>query len=342
MQVKSEQLAAHLTRGLAPVYVLSGDQPLLVQEAADAIRARARAEGFSEREVLDVDARFDWRTLAEAASSLSLFAERRILELRLPSGKPGDQGARALSEYAARPAADTLLLLIFGKLDAAARKSKWYGVLTQVGVELIAWPIAREALPGWVAQRMKARGLLPEGRAAALIAERAEGNLLAAVQEIDKLWLAQGAGRVDEEQVQAAVTDQARFDVFALADAALAGDAARCARVLAALRGEGEEPVLILWALTRELRALAAIAGDGERGMALAASLARHKVWDKRKPLVQAALRRLPVRGWRALLAECARLDAVIKGQASGNPWDELLHLSLRFSGQSLPLPATM
>jgi DNA polymerase-3 subunit delta len=342
MQVRPEQLAAQLARGLAPVYVLSGDEPLLVQEAADAIRARARAEGFSERELLDVDARFDWRALADAASSLSLFAERRILELRLPGGKPGDQGARALSEYAAAPATDTLLLLICGKLDAATRKSKWYSAITQAGVELIAWPIAREGLTNWVAQRMKARGLLPEGRAAALIAERAEGNLLAAVQEIEKLWLARGAGAVDEDAVCAAVSDQSRFDVFALADAALAGDAARTARVLTALRGEGEEPVLILWALTRELRTLAAIAGDCERGMASAAALARHRVWDKRKPLVQAALRRLPARGWRALLAECARLDAVIKGQASGNPWDELLHLSLCFSGKALPLAATV
>ncbi len=336
MRLRPEQLEGHLKKGLAPVYLVSGDEPLLVAEACDAVRAAARAAGYDEREVFHAETGFDWNRLRESANSLSLFASRRLIEVRLEGAKPKPPGPDALKEYAARPAADTILLVVTGKLDGTTQKSAWVTALEQAGAWVAIWPVEPAALPQWVAGRMRAAGLQPDAEAARLVAERVEGNLLAAVQEVEKLRLLHGAGPVDGPTVAAAVADSARFDVFTLADAALGGDPVRTARVAAGLRAEGVDPVLVLWALARETRTLAAVAGAREAGTAADQAFRAQRVWDRRKPLYQRALRRGPARHWQALLQECQRLDRVVKGQAAGNPWDELLQFALTLAGTPL------
>ncbi|MBI5462249.1 MAG: DNA polymerase III subunit delta [Gammaproteobacteria bacterium] len=340
MQLKAEQLAAHLKKGLAPIYLIYGDELLLVQEAADAIRAAARAQDYSEREVFNVDKDFDWYKLTESSSNLSLFAERRILEVRMLTGKPGDAGGKALREYAARPAEDTLLLIVSGKLDAQQRKSKWVTDLEAAGVGIPIWPVDARQLPQWIRGRMQGRGLQPTPEAVQLLAERVEGNLLACAQEIDKLKLLVGEGGVDVAAVTAAVADSARFDVFGLVDSALAGEAERSVRMLSGLRGEGVEPVVVVWALARELRSLAAMAWEIGRGATASAVMGRHRVWASRQPVVGKALGRLSGGAGFSLLCDCARLERVVKGRAPGNPWDELVHLCLRLAGRPLALAA--
>ncbi|WJW74881.1 DNA polymerase III subunit delta [Thiohalobacter sp. IOR34] len=337
MQVRPEQLATRLEQGLAPVYLVHGDEPLLVQEACDAIRAAARGQGYAEREVFQVEQGFEWGRLLEAANALSLFAERRILELRLPGGKPGKEGGEALRAYAGRPAEDTLLLVICGKLEPAQRKAKWYQALDEAGVSVQVWPVDAARLPAWIRQRMQGRGLRPSAAAAQLLAERVEGNLLAAAQEIDKLALLH-QGEVDVDAVAAAVADSARFDIFGLVDAALAGEAGRCLRMLAGLRGEGVEPVLVVWALARELRALAGMARELAGGGSTASVMASHRVWKNRQPLVAKGLARYRPAAWQALLGKCAEIDRIVKGQAPGRPWDELVQLCLGMAGRPLGL----
>ncbi len=333
MRLRAEQLAADLGKRLLPIYLVSGDEPLQVNEAADAIRAAARAQGFDERQVLQAETGFDWSSLAAAGDSLSLFAARKLIELRLPSAKPGDAGSKALVAYAERPSRDDLLLIICGKLEKAQQNGKWFKALDAAGVVVQIWPVEPRALPGWVRQRLAARGFKATPEAVALLAERVEGNLLAAAQEVEKLVLLYGSGELDADTVRAAVSDSARYDVFELADSALGGDAARCARILQGLRGEGSEPVLILWALVREVRALALIAAATEGGAALDSLLQQQRVWDKRKPLYHAALKRHNAQRWRLLLRRAARLDRIVKGAEPGNPWDELLQLSLLIAG---------
>jgi len=338
MQVKAENLAQQLKKGLAPIYLIYGDELLLVQETADAIRAAARAQDFSEREVFTVDREFDWNQLIESSNNLSLFAERRILEVRMPTGKPGDAGGKALREYASRPAEDTLLLIVSGKLDAQQRKSKWVTDLEAAGVGIPIWPVSPQQLPQWIQARMQSRGLRPTSEAAQLLAERVEGNLLACAQEIDKLKLLLGDGSVDVAAVTAAVADSARFDVFGLVDSALAGEAERSVRMLSGLRGEGVEPVVVVWALARELRSLAAMAWEISRGATASAVMGRHRVWSTRQAVVGKALGRLGADAGFNLLSDCARLERVVKGRAPGKPWDELVQLCLRLAGRPLSL----
>jgi len=331
-QLRVDQLAGHLQQSLVPVYFIHGDEPLLVNECADAIRAAARAQGYSDRQVFSVEAGFDWNSLLAASDSLSLFAERRILELRLPGGKPGKEGAQILRDYAQRPAEDTLLLMTSAKLEAAARRSKWVLALDQAGVSIAVWPVDSAQLPAWIDHRMRTHGMRASREALELIAGRVEGNLLAAAQEIEKLYLLHGAGDVDVDTVSELVADSARYDIFGLVDAALAGDAAYAQRILSGLRGEGVDPVLVLWALSREIRSLTAMARQLQGG-SLSQVLASNKVWDKRKPQVSAALKRIRGRQWWQLLQRCARLDRVIKGRSAGSAWDELLQLTLSLAG---------
>ncbi|MDH4553669.1 DNA polymerase III subunit delta [Pseudomonas sp. BN417] len=344
MKLNPAQLAKHLQGQLAPVYVVSGDEPLLCQEACDAIRTSVRAQDFSERQVFNAEANFDWGLLLEAGASLSLFAEKRLLEVRLPSGKPGDKGAAALLEYLARPPEDTVLLLSLPKLDGSTQKTKWAKALIDgPDVQFIqVWPIEAHNLPQWIRQRLSQAGLAASQEAVDLIAARVEGNLLAAAQEIEKLKLLAEGGQVDAATVQAAVADSARFDVFGLIDAALNGEPAHTLRTLEGLRGEGVEPPVILWALARELRLLASLAQQYSQGVPLekAFAAARPPVWDKRRPLVSRALQRHPASRWNQLLLDAQRIDAQIKGQAAGDPWNGLARLALLLAGQRLPLAA--
>lgn len=343
MKLNPAQLAKHLQGSLAPVYVVSGDEPLLCQEACDAIRAACRQRDFSERQVFNAEANFDWGLLLEAGASLSLFAEKRLLELRLPSGKPGDKGAAALQEYLQRPPEDTVLLVTLPKLDGATQKTKWAKALIdgEAAQFIQIWPVDVHQLPQWIRQRLSQAGLAASQDAVDLIAARVEGNLLAAAQEIEKLKLLADGNQLDAATVQAAVADSARFDVFGLIDAALAGEAAHSLRMLEGLRGEGVEPPVILWALAREIRQLAGIAQQFGQGVPLDKAFAqcRPPVWDKRRPLLTRTLQRHSGNRWNQLLQDAQLIDAQIKGQAQGDAWNGLARLALLLAGQRLPLP---
>lgn len=334
MKIRPDQLSQHLEKNLAPLYLISGDEPLQVMEASDQVRTMARERGYSERTVMDVDKDFDWNTLTEESNSLSLFAEQRILELRMPGAKPGKPGGAALVQYAARPADDTVLIITAGKLDKTASNSKWYKALDALGVTVQCWPVDSYALPGWIEKRCISKGLHPDKEAVRFLMERVEGNLLAAAQEIEKLSLLVDSGRLDAEQVTAAVADSSRFNIYDLSDAALTGDIARTSHIIAGLQDEGVEAVLVLWALTREIRTLLAAAESSQQSVDSA--LAKAGVWSKRVPLMKKALAKHNQQSLKRLISMCARTDRVIKGMEQGKSWDELYNLCLFLAGFQL------
>jgi DNA polymerase-3 subunit delta len=336
MKIRLEQLGSHLGKGLAPLYMVYGDEPLLVQEAADAIRRAARAQGYTEREWLTVEAGFDWNRLLESAASPSLFAACRLLELRLGNARPEAAGSQALQAYAKRPAGDAVLLVSGGKLDANAQKSAWFTALDAAGVTVPVWPVEASRLPAWIEQRLRSVGLLPTPEALALLAARVEGNLLAAAQEIARLQVLFGTGALTADQLLTVVSDSARYSVYDLVDAALAGQVERVVRIVYGLRDEGLEPVLASWALQREIRLLATLTFATGQGQPLEAALARNGVWEQHKPLLRRAVQRLPLSTCRRLLGHCARLDRLVKGVEPGDPWDELLRLSLSLAGREV------
>lgn len=334
MKLYANDLAVHLDKNkLAPVYIVSGDEPLQMGEVCDLIRRAAHVNGYTEREVLDVDKAFDWGRLHVSANSLSLFAERRIIEVRLPTGKPGDTGGKALRAYVDHLPDDTILLVISGKIDKQTQKAKWYCSLDSAGVSLQVWPIELRQLPAWVSRRMQQKGMNATREAVLMLVDRVEGNLLAAAQEIEKLRLIYGPTDINAEQVLDAVVDSTRFDIFTLVDTALQGNAARCARVLDRLRGEGSEPVLILWAIAKEIRAMATMAQALETGSTMDQVLAKARVWQKRKPLIEKGLKHNRAASWQRMLRTAGRIDRMIKGMAPGNVWDELLQLCLMIGG---------
>jgi len=333
MRLKTEQLESHVKRGLAPVYLVSGDAQLLVQEACDIIRRRAREEGFSERQVMHADAAFDWQELLQTAHGLSLFSERRLIELRLPSAKPGDAGSKILQAYIEHPVADNVLLIVTGKIDAASQRSKWFKALDAAGIVLQVWPLDARQLPGWISRRMHDKGMQPAQEAVTILAERVEGNLLACVQEIERLYLLHGTGPLDAQAIASSVADNARFDIYLLVDSALGGDTVRTARIVRGLRSEGIEPVLVLWALAREIRLLASMSYEIRKGVPDERVLSQYKVWEKRKLTVKQGLRRHPLQGWWHMLRRAGHIDRMIKGVSAGNVWDELLQLSLMMAG---------
>ncbi len=336
MKLRGGQLAGYLARELAPIYLISGDEPLQVAEATDVVRSAARERGYTGREVLNVERSFDWSGLASTASELSLFAEQRLIELRLPGGKPGDAGGKALRAWAGNPPDDCVLLIISAKIDASAQRSKWFQALEKSGVVVQLWPPRPDELPGWIRQRMQARGMQASPEAIALLAERVEGNLLAAAQEIDKLHLLYGGKSLDLLEIVTAVADSARFNIYELVDTALSGDVPRTARTLRGLQGEGIEPVLVLWALAREIRLLEGIALELESGSPLDQALRQNRIWEQRKPVVRQGLQRHNCLSWQQMLRRAAHIDRVIKGIGKGNPWDELLQLVLLIAGTRL------
>lgn len=329
MKLGPERLGAQLRGPLPPVCLIAGDEPLQREESADLIRAAARAQGYSDREVFVVERTFDWGALLSASASLSLFASRRLLEIRLPSAKPGVQGAEALSSYAKDPAPDTLLLVIAE--DKLEGNPAWAQALERAGFMVQLWPVPPAEVPAWVRQRLKSRGLEATPDAVALIADRVEGNLLAAAQEVDKLVLMHPSGPLDAEAVAEAVADSARYDAFKLVDAALAGDLPRTVRVLEGLEAEGEAPMLVLGALLMQIKQLASLSIEIEAGAPPQRVLAG--VWERRRPLMQAALKRRKARGWQRLLRRALRADQVLKGRPPGRPWDELLELTTLLAG---------
>jgi len=336
LRLPPDKLTAHLRKNLASLYLVFGEETLLAQEAADAIRAAARQQGYSERECLTVETGFEWNMLRQLASSPSLFASRRLLELRMGDAKPGEAGSKAFSQYAAQPAEDAILLITAGKLDWQTQKGRWFTALDGAGVVVAAMPVEARQLPGWIERRLRDRGLNPTPDAVTVLSERVEGNLLAAAQEIEKLALTVADQPLTAETILSVVGDSARYSIYDFVDAAILGCPERVIRILDGLRGEGIEPVLVNWALHREVRVLTALAFARGQRQPQEAIFSTYKVWDKRKPLLQQTLQRLTLADCRGLLKACARIDRAIKGAGPGAPWDELLTVGLRLAGLKL------
>lgn len=336
MRVYPEKLSAEMTRGIAPVYVISGDEPLLVQESADVVRAHLRAKGFTEREVHHADARFDWDQVLFSAGSMSLFGDRKLIDLRLPTGKPGDKGSAALVTLAGQLSTDTVLLLTSSRIDARA---KWYKSLDAAGVVVEVKVLAQDKFPGWLRGRLKAAGLTASAEAVEVLAERLEGNLLAAVQEIERLRLTVPGDTVDVDTVIEDVSDNARFDVFLLLDAALGGDVARALRVVEGLRSEGVDILYITIMAAREIRPLAQILTELRPGVRADNLLKKYRIWPKRQPLIRTAIGNHTSVSANRLLRRLHEIDKRVKGLAVGDPWVELRSLMVELAGGHRGLP---
>ncbi|HKW37422.1 MAG TPA: DNA polymerase III subunit delta [Burkholderiales bacterium] len=331
--LRLEQLEAHLSRELRPLYAIHGDEPLLSMEAADAIRARARAGGFAERSVLLAERGFDWGHLAASAASPSLFGDRRLIELRLPSGKPGTDGSQAIEAFCARLPGDAVTLVLLPRLDRAGQSSAWFGALESKGTVVNVFPVERARLPEWIAARLsrQKQGAKPE--TLRFLADCVEGNLIAAHQEIQKLALLLPQGELGFDAVREAVMDVARYDAGKLGEAMLSGDRARLARMLEGLRGEGEAPPRVLWLLAEEIRAVCRVQHALASGRALAEVLREARVWgDARQALVGKAARKFSRASLLSALEHAAGVDRIVKGVVKGDAWDELLQLCLRFA----------
>jgi DNA polymerase-3 subunit delta len=323
-----------LRRGLPGVCLVTGTEPLLIAESCDAIRSRAREEGYADREVHFLERGFDWNDLFADAASLSLFATRRLIELKF-STAPDAEAAKALSGLAAQPPADTLLL-VAGELDWKRQQAAWLKSYEKAGLLLVTREIGREALPGWIRARLEQRGVTAYPDATELLADRVEGNLLAAQQEIERIALLLPGAKLDVAAVENLVADSARYDVFEFAATALAGPPERALRVLAGLRAEGCEPTLAIWALVQGLRALSRAEHCVRQGRAVEAMFAAERTWFSLRRPVSEAVRRVPRVHINALLRAAARADRVAKGSLRGDPWSELEGLAASIGGIGL------
>jgi len=332
MRLKPEQLAAALQKELAPVYFISGDEPLQMGEIADGIRAAARKAGYDSREVLVADSGFSWNELMETAGSLSIFTDKKIIDLRLPSGTPGTEGSKALIDYCERLPEDTLLLITAAKMASASLKSRWFQALDKVGCVIQVWPLEGQDLIRWLQQRMQRRGLQAETEGIRILASRIEGNLLAAAQEIEKLYVLYGPGPLSNQQIFDVVADSSRFDVFKLMDSVLAAKVGRIFKILSGLQAEGVAAPVVLWALTREARVLIKIKQALAQGQNKALVFKNNQIWDKRQQLVSDALSRLRDSDLNSILTLSAKADRQIKGQQQGDPWETLLAVCLMFA----------
>ena len=334
MQLRLEALDGHLSKGLAPLYVITSDEHLLALEAADRIRKTARAQGYTERDVLTVERSFKWGELLAANQALSLFGDKKLIELRIPTGKPGKDGSAALQSYAKDLSPDNLTLITLPKLDWQTAKSSWVTALQQSAVYIEIPNVERAHLPGWIGQRLSSQGQSAERQSLDFIADRVEGNLLAAHQEIQKLGLLYEPGKLSFEQVHDAVLNVARYDVFKLSEAMLGGDPARLARMLEGLKGEGEALPLVLWAVSEEIRTLLKLKTGMSQGRPLGALLKEYRIWGPRERMMEPALRRVSLGTLEAALQDAARVDRMVKGlrakQFAGDAWDAMLQLALK------------
>lgn len=335
MEVTPERLPAHLAKEpLRPAYLIAGPEPLRVLEAADAVRARARETGFGEREVFDADGRdFDWNTLDASFRAPSLFAAQRLIELRLPTAKPGKEGAGIIVDFCAQPPGDIVLLVTGGEWSGK-HGGKWSEAIARVGVMVVAQAIRPHELPNWIESRLHSRGVRADRDAVQRLVERVEGNLLAAAQEIDKLALLAEGQSLDAARMEALVADAARYDVFRLIDAALNGQPAQVSRMLAGLRGEGQAVFALMGMVVMELQRVAALARVGERGGNLAAEFRAQRVWDSKQAVYRRALRQHPASRWERFVVEAGRVDRVGKGRVrigeeSDDAWQLLERLLL-------------
>ena len=334
MQLRPEALDGHLAKGLAPLYVITSDEHLLALEAADKIRSKARAQGYSERDVLTVERNFKWGELLAANQALSLFGDKKLIELRIPGGKPGKDGSAALQNYAKDLNPDNLTLITLPKLDWQTAKAAWVAGLQQAAVYIEIPNVERPQLPGWIGMRLASQEQSAERPSLDFIADRVEGNLLAAHQEIQKLGLLHPPGKLTHDQVIDAVLNVARYDVFKLSEAMLAGDPARLVRMLEGLKGEGEALPLVLWAVSEEIRTLLKLKAGMAQGRPLGALMKEYRIWGPRERMMEPALRRMSLPVLEAALQQAAQVDKMVKGlrakQFAGDAWDAMLQLALR------------
>ncbi|WP_420600041.1 DNA polymerase III subunit delta [Neptuniibacter sp.] len=338
MKIRPDQLGSQISKGLSPVYLVTGDEPLLSEESCDAVRHNLQQQGFSEREVLHVDGSFSWEYLLECANALSLFAEKKIIELRLGGSKLNKKASEILQQYLANPAPDNILLIIAEKLDGSSKKSAWFKAVDKAGVIVEIWPVETDQLPNWIRQRAAQIELNLDDEAVQLLCDRIEGNLLAAKQELSKLSLLFKNQVVTAEDVVEAVSDSSRYDIYGLSDAALQGEAARCNKILQVLRQDGTEAPVVLWALSKELRSLAAIQHAQQSGKSFDQVCQQERIWGKRKPLARQAARRVPPQNIQQALRYCAETDKVVKGMMPGDPWILLTSIAMSLAGNPLHL----
>ncbi|MDD4912968.1 MAG: DNA polymerase III subunit delta [Sideroxydans sp.] len=330
MRISTEDLPQHLKRGLGALYVIHGEALLLAIEAADAIRNAAREAGYTERETIIAEQYFKWGELRNSAQSMSLFSSRKVIDLRIPSGKPGVEGAQALQDHCENLDPDTLTLISLPKLEGTALKSKWFAALEQHGTIISADEVSLAALPTWIAGRLRRQGQSADADTLKFLADKVEGNLLAAYQEIQKLALLFPEGTLTFDQVKDSVMDVARYDVFKLSEAMLLGDAERYARILDGLRAEGTATVLILWAIAEDIRALAKVSRAMQQSGNLAGALRDARVWGAKQKLIERSVRRFTPTFAERALRQAALIDRLIKGLRQGDVWDELLQLGVR------------
>lgn len=332
MRIKLEQLSHHLQKQTASLYTLSGNEPLLILEAADLIRVHARQQGYTERALFIVHQHFDWSDLLNASNNLSLFGDRRIIDIRIPSGKPGREGGKAIEAYCNALPPDTLTLITLPRIDKQGQTTKWFKTLENTGVLIPVYTIEREQLPGWIGQGLARQQQKTDSATLQFLANQVEGNLLAAHQEIQKLALLYPAGNLTFDQVKDVVLNVARYDVYQLSEAMIAPDIARYTRILTGLQGEGTAPLLILATLSEQIRQLITIRKGFDNGQAPAQLLQAARIWgDRQRPALTAA-KRISLQFLTQGLLHAAKIDRIIKGVAEGDVWDELLQLGLRFT----------
>ena len=338
MRVNAEQLASQLQKGLLPVYLVFGDEQMLVEESADEVRQKARQLGANERQVWHVEGRFDWSQIQWQEQTMSLFDSQRLLEVRLPSGSPGKEGGEAFRRFVDNPPQDTTLLIISGKIDSRSQKSKWFTELDKVGATIPVWPVDMANLPRWITQRLKQRNLTSSTAVAGLIAERVEGNLFAAAQEIEKLVLLCPDGQVSEETILASVADNARFQAFGLMDTVFKGQAEKIPRMINQLKSEGNDILAIFSAVSWSLHRMVDMAFELNQGTQIEQVFRAQKppIWDKAKPITRQALERHDAKKWQQFLQQMAEIDQAAKGTVPKCPWTLLESLCLNVAGVNL------
>jgi DNA polymerase III subunit delta len=335
VQIKPQQLSSTLQKALAPVYFISGDEPQQLGELADGIRKAAKTRDFTAREIFFADKLFDWKQLNVTAETFSIFADKKIIDLRLPSGTPGVEGAKALTAYCQKLPEDTLLLITAGKITKEAQKSSWFQAIDKVGCVIQVWPLTAQDLHRWIQDRLQQHGITIEPGAVKILADRVEGNLLAAAQEIEKLYVLYGSGKLNTQQINEVVADSSRYDVFKLVESVLSAQVDKILKILSSLNAEGVASAIVLWALMREARILIgykAAQSQGEKDLILK----KNGIWGERKQLIFSAIKRLSHAELNKVLVLGAKADRQIKGQQQGDAWETLLTASLSLASISV------
>lgn len=332
MKIQLQQLTQQLTKNIAPLYLISGDELLLVQEACNDVRRHATTAGYSEREIFYIESGFNWENFLSSINNFSLFGGRALVELHLKS-KLTDVGSRILQKYAEQPVSDKVILIISDKLDVAQQKTAWFKAVDASGIVLPIWPIDMTQLPLWINRRLQQAGLTTDSQGIKLLADHTAGNLLAAAQEIEKLRLIYNSGTLTSEQIIAVVTDNTRFSVFNLLDIALAGEISLVNGILENLKNEGIEPTIILWVIARELRLLVEMSFAMQQGIAIDQAMMQNNVWNNRKVIIKKTLLRHSLASLQNLLKHAAQIDGIIKGIDSQHLlWHELDKIFFNFA----------